>query len=456
MELVITGGGASGILLLIQLLQNPDFNQAVTVVNTRYPLAKGIAYSSKSREHLLNVRAGRMSVFPDKPNDFTEWITNQPAYEEYQGEELAEQFLPRFVFGEYILQRLNDLLNSSVKKSRIKLINDEVTDLSKEGSYFLVTLASGKQIQAGNVVLATGNTPASSLPGLDLPSDKRIILNPWEENLMSDLNPEQDIMVLGSGLTMADTIISLGKANFKGKIHVLSRHGHFPVSHPETTPKSPDDKSFEPSNNLHTLYRQIKDRIRAEHKNIHWHESVLAAIRPHTQKIWQQFSEDEKARFLRHLNHRWAILRHRIPEKIGAQLACLQSQGKLIMYAGKVLEIRNDTPLLQVKIHRKPGSAEQIVSVQRLFNCTGPEMNPEKIQWPLIKNLLQKGVIRADNLKLGYDALPDGRLIDKNGVVNNNLWSLGPGLRGILWESTAIPEIRVQAANLAQKLSRIS
>jgi uncharacterized NAD(P)/FAD-binding protein YdhS len=66
--------------------------------------------------------------------------------------------------------------------------------------------------------------------------------------------------------------------------------------------------------------------------------------------------------------------------------------------------------------------------------------------------MLSHGLITKDPLSLGFNATGDGRIIDKSGKVIDNLLTIGSGLRGILWESTAIPEIRVQAHEMANKL----
>ena len=63
---------------------------------------------------------------------------------------------------------------------------------------------------------------------------------------------------------------------------------------------------------------------------------------------------------------------------------------------------------------------------------------------------MRQGDACLDPLRLGLDALPDGRLVGRDGQASSLLFTLGPPLRGVLWESTAIPEIRVQAAALAR------
>jgi uncharacterized NAD(P)/FAD-binding protein YdhS len=65
---------------------------------------------------------------------------------------------------------------------------------------------------------------------------------------------------------------------------------------------------------------------------------------------------------------------------------------------------------------------------------------------------MNAGHIRCDDLRFGLDATPDGHLKGADGQPSDMLYTLGTALKGVLWESTAIPEIRVQARDLAQKL----
>ena len=75
-----------------------------------------------------------------------------------------------------------------------------------------------------------------------------------------------------------------------------------------------------------------------------------------------------------------------------------------------------------------------------------------RLDAPLVVNLLGKGLIKADSLKMGIDAAPDGRTINKNGVASDVIYTIGVALKGVLWESTAMPEIRAQVKQLAVSL----
>src|SRR5690606_11722148 len=74
----------------------------VTVVNYLYPQGRGIAYSTRRPEHLLNVVARNMSALPEHPNHFVEWLHTRTEYADLPDAELRERFMPRLVYGDYI------------------------------------------------------------------------------------------------------------------------------------------------------------------------------------------------------------------------------------------------------------------------------------------------------------------------------------------------------------------
>src|ERR1700689_3227283 len=67
MVIGIIGGGLSGALVAIQLLRKATAPLRVVLIEPRAEVGRGIAYSTSSPSHLLNVRAGNMSIFPEEP-----------------------------------------------------------------------------------------------------------------------------------------------------------------------------------------------------------------------------------------------------------------------------------------------------------------------------------------------------------------------------------------------------
>ena len=100
------------------------------------------------------------------------------------------------------------------------------------------------------------------------------------------------------------------------------------------------------------------------------------------------------------------------------------------------------------------GGELKLLTVQRIINCTGPESNPKLSSNALLRTLAGSGLICADDLGMGIKANPsDGCIISLSGEHKPNLFTIGSNLKGILWESTAVPELSVQAKNLAALLA---
>jgi uncharacterized NAD(P)/FAD-binding protein YdhS len=84
-----------------------------------------------------------------------------------------------------------------------------------------------------------------------------------------------------------------------------------------------------------------------------------------------------------------------------------------------------------------------------VVNCTGPASDYRRMRDPLVLNLLGSGNGRSHPLGMGLAASPRGEILDAKGEPVPGLFALGPPLRGVLFECTAIPDIRKQAALLA-------
>jgi uncharacterized NAD(P)/FAD-binding protein YdhS len=70
--------------------------------------------------------------------------------------------------------------------------------------------------------------------------------------------------------------------------------------------------------------------------------------------------------------------------------------------------------------------------------------------------MVESGIAQAGPMGDGYlvEAVT-GALIDANGRTRKRLVTVGPPRRGVLWETTAMPEIRVQAAEVARTISSL-
>ena len=105
--------------------------------------------------------------------------------------------------------------------------------------------------------------------------------------------------------------------------------------------------------------------------------------------------------------------------------------------------------LLRVDWRPRYRALPQRLTVARMINCTGTTGDYAGSPDPLITDLRQRGLIRPDRLGLGIASDAEGRLFGSQGGLVAQFYTLGPARRPELWESTAIPELREQAARLA-------
>ena len=450
-SVVIIGGGFCGVLTMINLIEKSMGKTSITIINKGYPLARGVAYKTYSDKHLLNVEARNMSAFPDKPDHFVEWCLLQKDLE-VSTEDLPFTYMPRNMYGRYIEEMFNNSVKNIPEHLSINILEDEAIDIDKLDQNYVVKTASGKKIIADKIVLATGNCEPCppSIPNAAVLKSKNYFSNPWCEKAVLNLNDSDTTLIIGTGLTMVDVIIGLRENNFKGKIISLSPHGYNILPHRKLPPQQYILDELTPPYDLETLFKLFYRHIRAARKLGLPGETVVDAIRARTQEIWQQLSLSDKKKFMTHLRHLWGVARHRLPAHVHQEIQQMIKDENLRVIAGRIKNITENENGIEVKIQKRKDQSELILNVSRIINCTGPETDICKQKSPLFDSLIKKGFICSDNMNLGVDANANGQVRDKNQLFSKQIFAIGSLLKGMLWESTAIPELRLQAATVAE------
>lgn len=449
-KIIVIGGGLSGILLTINLIRKNDITaHEITVIEKDPPGMLGPAYSTNKHFHLLNVPACKMSAFPDKENDFTDWL-NEMGYS-FQ----AMDFVPRKIFRTYIQHTLQKVLTQSTYRGiRCRFLHDTVTDI--DDTQGLVLLNSGRQLLFDKIILATGNYSSGNLH-LDNNAylkHSSYFSRSWDNQLFHAFPPGKKVFILGTGLTMADTVIGLREHQHKNEITALSVHGFTPLAHCSTGAyELPATELRNISSALDALKMVNRHIKKARKQNISWH-AVIDAVRPFAQQIWLNLTVTEKRKFMEHLRHIWGVARHRMPPQQAAILQQLVSEKKLCIISGRVQAIAiNEDDRFHIVYRERASGKDHHILADVIINCMGPESNYHKLEDPLIKSLFKKGLIRTDALRLGLDCTPEGRIIDQTGLPSAFLYVIGPPAKGILWEITSVPEIRSAAVQLASLLT---
>jgi uncharacterized NAD(P)/FAD-binding protein YdhS len=149
--------------------------------------------------------------------------------------------------------------------------------------------------------------------------------------------------------------------------------------------------------------------------------------------------------------HLWGLARHRIPMHSHDTLQKLKLNNKLIIISGNVKSITELEHCIIVDYIDKKTKTTKSIEVSRIINCSGPETDILKIENSFLKNAVVQQHITQDPLKLGINGNTDTfEVINYKGQPVGHVYTLGSNLKGMLWESTAVNELRTQAENLAQ------
>jgi uncharacterized NAD(P)/FAD-binding protein YdhS len=408
-DVAIIGGGFSGLLTLHHLVSSGSGGNSFAIIEPGEHLGHGLAYSTLNPRHLLNVPARNMSALPDQPDHFTKWLN---------GRWRDDDYVPRCIYAAYLDDIARDTFNLAKSKGiSLHHIKQKAIDAERlpSGIYDLVLGDSG-HIRSKTILIATGNLPVQH--------DARITSDPWQYDYKECRDETGDVAIIGTGLTMIDTVLSLRAAGFKGKILGISRRGLLPQVHNDTPAvyKSslslPADTPRRPA----ALMKAFRDEV----KNCVVWPRVFDRWRPHLPAIWQKLDAKDRRRFFHRLFTLWNVHRHRMAPEIGAFIRDEMNAGTL-----KVLK----------------GTAQR-QKAAKTFDCRGPCYDIRSSDSQLLQNLHQRGLIEPHatgwGLKIhdgAYQAGHDGSFL-----------AIGTPLIGEHLETTAIPELRQQAQKVAAHL----
>lgn len=442
--IAIIGGGASGTLLAIHLLRQARHPVQIIVIEPNESLGRGMAYSTTWHGHVLNVPAARMSALPEQDDDFVRWLRLHEPGLLPNG---PDDFVPRAVYGRY-LRHILMRASADAPHAAIRWVRREVLAVRPTAAGVQIDSDGGAPIVVDHVVLAIGNQPRSSI----YPCSARVVNGYCWSPELPDLDADDPILIIGTGLTMIDTVLRLRARGHRGPIHAVSRHGLLPHTHAVGAVYQPFVDHPTAPRTARGLLRLVRQEVTAAAQHgVGW-RAVVDALRPATQALWRDLPLVEQRRFVRHLRTYWDAHRHRIAPVVGQQLHDAITDGSVTVEAARVVEVRAISD--QVELVVQPRHSRQTVMYRAayLIDCTGPERDYDRVHTPLLDQMRSEGWLCADDLHLGLATDQHGALLDAKGVPQSWLWTFGPPLMGLLWECTAVPDIRVQAVQLARRL----
>lgn len=422
----IVGGGASGTLVALHCWKKLQKNIRILIFDPAEKIGRGNAYAQKYDDYILNVPANNMGIFPEHPDEFEKWVMQ---FYPHLTQSRDWPFVPRYYFGLYLDDHL-----SQISKENFQHICKTVTKIDMIGRKYRIKTNADSSFLCDYLILATGygTEPVQFYQnGIEKFQDKIFTSENYHRYDPSKFSGR--VLIIGSGLTAIDVWRKLNTNN-ETKITFFSRRGFFPL----------EQNLSHSKHRFPTLYGmtplQILQVVRALHtnNNVSW-VTIANHIRPQAQKIWTCWTEKEKAQFLKYLKPYWEVIRHRMPSSVFSDLQRNLSNKKTEIRSGKIIRLEETQD--QFKIHYRERISGEIKAfhVDHIIYATG---------LPINQNLLC-----AKNSFLGLSKCPYGM-----GYLNKSaprIWVVGPASKGMFWENVAIPDIRIQAENIANNIANI-
>jgi uncharacterized NAD(P)/FAD-binding protein YdhS/predicted metal-dependent enzyme (double-stranded beta helix superfamily) len=453
--IAIIGGGFTGGMTMANLLRfggESGMPLHIVLVDRQPAIGEGAAYRTNDARHLLNVPAGRMSAWADKPDDF---LTFARSKDPSAG---PNDFLPRKIYGEYVRKTVLDLAESVGDHLSAVIVQDEVRRLERASSSgWEIETAGGRSVHADLAILTVGHRPPNDpFANRWMGPRTRFVGDPWAALVLSQIGPDEPVFLIGSGLTAIDVMLTLSRPDRRAPIFALSRRGLLPMSHARGQAKSVDvselvDSWMDPAAPLTVgkLVSSLRRQMATREPGLEW-QNVFDALRPVLPQLWSRLDLAERLRFLRHARPFWEVHRHRMAPAVAERIESLRGANLLQVTAGTLISAAADPEGVDVTFACRGALTSKTARVSWVVNCTGPGVHTPHATHPFLRPLLETGALSSDELSLGLLTDACGRAVKPRGGTHSDLLVAGTLRKATLWESTAVPELRQQAQIIAR------
>lgn len=449
-RVVIIGGGFSGAALAWHLHRTAPHRHDIIIVEPRDEIGRGLAYDSSDPAHRINVPALKMNLDFDEESHFEQWLvaSGYPARDPKSVIADVHLFPTRAAFGDYVNAHVREL-GEAVTHRKTK-----ANAVVPQQSGYRVVCEDGEDIHADTVVLAVCHTPPQvPSPIAALRNHPRCVANPWQPEALRNVAPNDRVLIVGTGLTMADIVASLDRQGHRGKITAVSRRGLRSQTHAAQFTEPFGDFASDPSRTTLSLLQHVRRAIAdAAREGLSWHP-VLDQLRLQGFEIWRALPLRERARLIRHLRPFWDTYRFRIAPQVDEVIVRRIADGTLTIQAASIRAGEHMEQDIAVDLRARRSRTWEPASFDAIVIATGPAHGTVFESNPLLGQIGHDGLARPDPLGLGIDVDLRGRAIGRDGQSAGALYVAGPLARGTFGELMGAPDLARHARNIAESIA---
>lgn len=459
-KVVIVGAGFSGTLTATRLLQFADSPLEITIIERNEGVrGGGIAFGEASTtwNHMLNIQAGRITLYRERAEDFLEWANHEADRTTWPSQWKYHPFglscvVPRRIFGQYLTERLHGTAAEAGEPATLTERTGTVVDVRPDGEAHLVQYVSGDEghvhtLRADYVVFATGHLdPVHKSFYDDVEHSDRFMFNPYANSsraVFGSIAPEEKVLLVGSGLTAFDSVVSLVNAGHTGEVLICSRAGYLHGTYPADHQHDIWQARRPPFLDAETLTADaVVEGVRAEYEYLRGllHDTHPDVVAERIMKAWEPYVVELAARLapadVRMLLDRYKslivanrtstvpaignVVRNRMRGYRGAPRTISQLPAEI---TGMVQEGEQ----IRVSFRDRPD-----LLVDRVINCLGNTTDYGSVGHPLWRGLVQdRGQARPHaTTGRGVEVRSHGQLVARDGAVSSTLYSVGPMRQG--------------------------
>jgi uncharacterized NAD(P)/FAD-binding protein YdhS len=447
LRIAVIGGGFTGAAFVIHAIRasQPAAGNEVApklqfdLVERSAEIGRGIAYGTRDQLHRINVPSDRMSLLGDDPTHATRWLIAHDMLDPGSTDANGHHYVSRQHYGAYVAATLRDTVAAAGDRVRLTHWRASATAVHVNGAAHEVVLDTGHSLAADRVALCIGHAePALPCAVSDATlRDPALITNPWAPGAFEHIPRDASVLVVGTGLTMADCAVSLLARNHRGPVTAISRRGLLAQPHGIFSSAADFLGDSEPPTTVRALLRMLRERIAREAPQRGW-QPAIDALRFDLPRIWPALPAREQRRVVRRLLPFWDVHRFRVAPQVHAVLRDAIESRRIVVEAVGIAGIVPSREGFVVTLRQRFGKLEQR-GFDHIVFCTGPARDISAN--PLVGSLLAAGWARLDGPGIGLDVDAHSQLRNRNGKLVAGLFAFGPITRGSFGEMTGAPDI---------------